>query len=74
MSTLTPAMTGQRSRWRKSLIWASNEENSLLAAEFDDCRTTQAKPALKKWERRKSRENQVENAPSYCTTYYTIYP
>ena len=39
MSILMPAMTGPLNRWRKSLIWASNEENSLLAAEFDECRT-----------------------------------
>ena len=47
MSTLMRVMTGRQSRWRKSSIWASNEENSLFAAEFDDCRTTQAKPAWK---------------------------
>lgn len=31
----------------KIIDLSSNEENSLLAAEFDDCRTTQAKSACK---------------------------
>ena len=49
MSIPMPAMTGRRSRWRKSLI-------------------------LRVLTQRNSGENQVENAPSYYTTYYTICP
>jgi hypothetical protein len=45
----TPAqiLTMLRSKWRESLIGAGNEENTLLADVFDECRTTQEHPACK---------------------------